>query len=137
MAGYGMRSCAGHKLTIVSLESQTPAQQRFVAAYKSCLKIKTAARVAGVGRSTAYRWLQANPSLNDALLLAYREAVAEWQPVLAAQEAERKRWREERERARHPMRCANLARARAIKQRKQVERVLAALEKLSDDRLPA
>lgn len=34
-----------------------------------------------------------------------------------AEEAARQRWRQERERARRPMRCAGLAKARAAKRR--------------------
>lgn len=92
---------------------ETAAQRRFLDAYAERPVIASAAKLAGVARCTVYRWLASIPAfekaLRDAAERAGRKARERWE-VWAA---ERKRWREERERARRPMRCANLAKARA------------------------
>jgi hypothetical protein len=91
-------------------------QRRFLDAYKLRPTVARAARLAGVHRATVYRW-QA-----DAAFAETMRAVADvffrenWEKVLA-ERADRQRWREERERARRPMRCYYLELARAAKRR--------------------
>jgi hypothetical protein len=94
--------------------SQRDRQRRFLEAYRQGPVIARAARLAGVHRATAHRW-----AADPAFLALMRAAADEFfrahrEKVLAA-EAERQRWRDEREKARRPMRQAILERARAAK----------------------
>ena len=91
-------------------------QKRFLDAYRETLRIAVAARQAGVHRATVYRWL-ADPAFADAVQAATEEFFRRCRVRMAAWEDERRRWRQEQERARRPMRCANLAKARAAKRR--------------------
>jgi Helix-turn-helix of insertion element transposase len=75
-----------------------------------------AARLAGIHRATVYRW-RADPEFAEALRAAADEFYREHKAKVLADEAARQRWRDERERARRPMRCELLASARAKKRR--------------------
>jgi len=69
-----------------------------------------------VNRATVYRWL-ADAVFADAMRAAAEVFFQENRARVLAKEAARKRWRQERERARLAMRCHYLARARAAKSR--------------------
>lgn len=75
-----------------------------------------AARLAGVNRTSVYRWL-ADPAFVAARRVALDEFFRQHRAKVLAEEAARQQWREERERARRPMRCHSLALARAAKRR--------------------
>lgn len=86
-------------------------------AYAEKPQIAPAERLAGVHRATVYRWM-ADPEFVTAIRAAAQEFFRRDRArVDAEEEAERKQWRQERERARRMMRCANLATARAAKRR--------------------
>jgi hypothetical protein len=91
-------------------------QRRFLEAYQQRPTIAPAARHAGVHRATVYRWL-ADPAFAAALRAACKVFFQKNRAKLLVEEAARQRWRDERERARRPMRCYYLARARAAKRR--------------------
>ena len=101
------------KLENASNWEKTAAQQRFLTAYTEGPYIASAAVCAGVARCTVYRWLATIPAFEKAVREAYERFAdrnrAEW----VRWEAERAEWRAERERARRPMRCFYLAKARA------------------------
>lgn len=92
---------------------RTAAQERFLTAYADRPSIASAARAAGVARCTVYRWLADTPAFEKALRDAFDVFVARNRRRWEERAAERQRWREERERARRPMRCFYLAKARA------------------------
>ena len=101
-------------LTNVRPHSWSDRQRRFLDAYRQRLAIAPAARLAGVHRTTVYRWM------GDAVFLAAMKDAAEvflreTRARALAEEAARQRWREQRERERRPMRCYYLARARAAR----------------------
>ena len=100
-----------------STPAKSESQQRFLDAYRETLRIATAARRAGVHRSTVYRW-RADPAFVQAMKAAAQDFFRDCRSRVMAQEDERRRWRQERELARRPMRCANLARARAARRRR-------------------
>ena len=100
----------------VSTTLKTASQRRFLDAYAEKLRVAPAARKAGVHRATVYRWM-ADPEFVTAMRAAAQEFFRRCRERVDAEEAERRRWRQERERARRPMRCANLAKARAAKRR--------------------
>jgi len=104
------------KLTKVILPDVNERQRRFLEAYRQHPTIAPAARLAGVHRATVYRWL-ADPAFADALRVAYEAFYQQNRAKVMSDESARKRWREERERARRPMRCYYLALARAAKRR--------------------
>ncbi|WP_145243845.1 hypothetical protein [Urbifossiella limnaea] len=91
-------------------------QRRFLAAYQERLAVAPAARLAGVHRASVYRW-RSDPVFAAAMRDAAEVFFANVQARVLAAEAEREVWRAARERARHPMRCDYLARARAAKRR--------------------
>lgn len=97
-------------------ERTTTAQQRFLDAYADKPKVATAARLAGVHRATVYRWMT-DPALVAAMRVAAQEFFRRTRARVAEEEAKRAEWRREREKARHPMRCAVLARVRTAKRR--------------------
>jgi len=92
----------------------TPPRSRFLNAYRQRPTVARAARLAGVARCTVYRW-QADPGFRDAMLAASEAYYAEGREQVLADEAARRQQRQERERERRPMRCANLAKARAAR----------------------
>jgi hypothetical protein len=102
------------KLTNVNTPGWNERQRRFLDAYRQYPAIAPAARLAGVHRATVYRWL-ADAAFADAMRDAADAFFREHRAKVLAEEAARKRWREERERERRPMRCAILARARAAR----------------------
>lgn len=75
-----------------------------------------AARLAGVNRTSVYRWL-ADPTFAASREAALDEFFRAHRAKVLAAEAARAAWRAERERARRPMRCHYLALARAAKRR--------------------
>jgi len=95
-----------------STPEKIASQERFLDAYRETLRIASAARVAGVSRATVYRWL-ADPEFAEAKRVAAEEFFRQHRAKIQVYIEERCRWRQERERARRPMRCANLAKARA------------------------
>lgn len=103
-------------LTNVSTPVWSERQRRFLDAYSQRPAIAPAARLAGVHRATVHRWL-ADPAFADALRAAYEVFFQENRAKMLAEEAARQQWREERERARRPMRCHYLALARTAKRR--------------------
>ena len=103
-------------LAKASAPQKSANRQRFLNAYAEQLRIAPAARKAGVHRATVYRWM-ADPEFVTAMRAAAQEFFRRCRERVDAEEAERRRWRQERERARRPMRCANLAKARAAKRR--------------------
>ena len=94
----------------------TEQQRRFLDAYRQRPVISPAARLAGVHRATVYRW-RAAPAFAEAMRAASDEFFREHRAKVLAEGAARQQWREERERARRPMRCSYLAKARAAKRR--------------------
>jgi hypothetical protein len=102
--------------TNVSTLSWSAAQRQFLEAYRERPTVSFAARLAGVHRATVYRWL-ADPAFAAAVRAADEEHYRENRAKVLAEEAARQQWRDERERARHPMRCHYLALARAAKRR--------------------
>ena len=110
--------CDGYDRMLIKpkLPGLCEAQRRFLDAYRECLTVAQAARLSGVHRATAYRWL------GDAAFAAAMQAAAEvyfreHRAKVVAEEAARQQWREARERERRPMRCHFLALARAAKRR--------------------
>ncbi|MDY3555752.1 hypothetical protein R5W24_004898 [Gemmata sp. JC717] len=89
-------------------------QRRFLTAYCERPAVAPAARLAGVHRATVYRWLT-EPGFAEAMRLAAEVFFQAHRLKVLAQEAERQRWRDERESARRPMRRAVLERARAAR----------------------
>lgn len=92
-------------------------RRRFLDAYRQRPTIAPAARLAGVHRATVYRWLAADAGFAAALRAAYEVFFQENRAKRLVEEAARQRWRDERERARRPIRCHYLALARAAKRR--------------------
>ena len=101
----------------VKANSASERRQRFLDAYRQRLAIAPAARWAGIHRATVYRWL-ADPAFAATMRVAADECFAAHRAKVLVEEAARQRWRDERERARRPMRCYYLARARAAKRRR-------------------
>jgi hypothetical protein len=99
------------KLTNANAPGWSERQRRFLDAYRQRPNIAPAARLAGVHRATIYRWL-ADAAFADALRAAAEAFFREHRAKVQAEETARQRWREERERARRPMRCYYLALAR-------------------------
>lgn len=97
---------------------KTTSRQRFLNAYAEKPQVAPAARLAGVHRATVYRWMT-DPEFVTAMRAAAQEFFRRNRARVDADEAERKRWRQERERARRPMRRAILAKARAALAAKQ------------------
>jgi hypothetical protein len=91
-------------------------QRRFLAAYQQRPAVAPAARMAGLHRSTVYRWL-ADPAFQAVIA----DAFAAWDKGhlqrYEKEEAERRRQRELRELELRPMRLANLEKARAARRR--------------------
>jgi transposase len=94
----------------------TPQQQRYLDAYRQGPVTARAARLAGIHRATVYRW-QTDAEFTEALKAATDEFFREHRAKVLAEEEKRRQWRAERERARRPMRCHYLAKARAAKRR--------------------
>ena len=76
---------------------RTGPQQRFLAAYADRPAVASAARAAGVARSTVYRWLAAIPAFERAVRVAYAQSVVAARERWQAWAEERRRWRQERE----------------------------------------
>src|SRR5687768_16829264 len=91
-------------LTNANTPGWSERQRRFLDAYRQRPAIAPAARLAGVHRATVYRWM-ADPAFAGALRDADEAFYRENRAQVLAEEAARQRWREERERARRPMRC--------------------------------
>jgi hypothetical protein len=108
--------CDGCDTKLEKVETPNESRKRFLTAYQERPVIARAARLAGVHRCTVYRW-QADPEFVKAMREAADAFFRELRARIAVEEAERKRWREERERARRPMRCRNLALAQAARQK--------------------
>ena len=89
-------------------------QRRFLDAYNQLPVVAPAARLAGVHRATVYRWM-AEAIFAAAMRAAAEVFIRDHRATVLAEEATRQRWREARERGRRPMRCHQLARARAAK----------------------
>jgi hypothetical protein len=104
------------KLIKAKSASWSDGRRRFFAATREGPVVARAARLAGVHRATVYRWL-ADPAFADALRAAAEDFFREQRAKVVAGEAARRAWRAERERDRRPMRCLNLAKARAAKRR--------------------
>lgn len=102
------------KLTIINSPGWSEGQRRFLDAYRQRPTIALAARLARVHRATVYRWLTDN-AFAKAMRNASEAFFQEHRVKVMADQAARKRWRQERERARRPMRCHYLALARAAK----------------------
>jgi hypothetical protein len=92
----------------------TSKQQRFLAACREDPTVARAARLAGVNRTSVYRWL-ADPAFAARRDAALAEFFRAHKAKVLAAEAARAAWRAERERERRPMRCFYLAQARAAK----------------------
>ena len=86
-------------------------RRRFLDAYRQRPAVAPAARLAGVHRATVYRWL-ADPAFAAAVREAVEAFFTAHRAKVLAQEVARQRWRDERERARRPMRRYYLSRAR-------------------------
>ncbi len=91
-------------VTNVNLPNWSERQRRFLDAYRQSPNIAPAARLAGVHRATVYRCKE-HAAFADALRASYEVFYRENRLKVTAEAAARKRWREERERARRPMRC--------------------------------
>lgn len=94
----------------------TSKQLRFLAACRVEPTVARAARLAGVNRTSVYRWL-ANAAFAAARQVALDAFFTTHREKVLAAEAVRAAWRAEREQARRPMRCRYLAMARAAKRR--------------------
>jgi hypothetical protein len=103
-------------LTNVDPPGWSDRQRRFLDAYREQPTITAAARLAGGHRATVHRWL-ADTAFAEALRVAYELFFQDNRVRVLAEQAERRWWREERERARQPMRCHYLGLARAAKRR--------------------
>lgn len=103
-------------LTNVNTPSRSEAQRWFLESYRERPTVSFAARLAGVHRATVYRWL-ADPAFAAAVRAADEAHFRENRAKVLAEDAARQQWRDERERARRPMRCHYLALARAAKRR--------------------
>ena len=110
------RNTCDEMLTTAKTAAQLDRRRRFLDAYAECARIAPAARLAGVHRATVHRWL-AEPGFAAALRDAFEVFYRRNRERVLADEHARRLWREERERARRPMRCHYLARARAAKGR--------------------
>lgn len=104
------------KLINVNTAGWSDRQRRFLVAYRHRPSVAPAARLAGVHRATVYRWLT-DAAFADAMRAAADVFFRAHRAKVLAAEADRQRWRQERERARRPMRCHYLALARAAKRR--------------------
>ena len=92
------------------------AKQRFLIAFAEKPQVARAARIAGVHRTEVYRW-KADPAFVQAMRIAREEFRRRMCEQFDQYLEDRKRWREERERARRPLRCLILAKARAARWR--------------------
>lgn len=101
-------------LTNANMPDSCDRRRRFLEAYRQRPIIAYAARLARVHRATVYRWL-ADPAFAAALRDAEDAFIQANRAKVLAEEAARRRWRDQRERERRPMRCYYLARARAAK----------------------
>jgi len=104
------------RLTFANTPGLSESQRRFLDAYRQRLGIAAAARSASVHRATVYRWRK-DPIFTAAMKAAAEDFFREHKAKVLEQEAARRRWRDERERERRPMRCVHLTRARAAKRR--------------------
>ena len=111
-----VRDTCDEMLRNVRPKDLTERQRRFLDAYRQRLAIGPAARVAAVHRATVYRW-RADAAFQEAMRAAADEFFRDHLAKVLAAEAARQHWREERERARRPMRRYYLARARAARRR--------------------
>src|SRR5262245_22946969 len=114
----GVPPCDGCDTMLTNARSPvfSERQRRFLEAYRLLPTVARSARLAGVHRGTAHRWLR-DAAFADALRAAAEAFFQQHRAKVMAEEAARQRWREERERARRPMRCHYLALARAAKRR--------------------
>ena len=103
-------------LTNAKTPGQSERQRRFLDAYRLHPTVAPAARLAGVHRATVYRW-RADAAFADAMRAAAEAFFQVHRAKVLAEDAARRSWRAERERARRPMRCHYLALARAAKHR--------------------
>lgn len=104
------------RLTNPCTAERRQARERFLAAFRDRPTVARASRLAGVHRSSVYRW-RADPEFAAAMAAAAAAWYAAARAEVLAEEAARAAWRREREQARRPMRCEVLARARAAKRR--------------------
>jgi hypothetical protein len=95
----------------VNLPNLTDRQQRFIDAYSESISISKAGRLAHIHRSSVYRW-QTEPAFSDAMRLAVETFFERHRTKVLKEEAARQQWREDRERARLPMRRYYLSIAR-------------------------
>ena len=109
------------RLKMSKNQNWSESQLRFLDAYQQTLVIAQSAQLGGVHRATVYRW-RTDPAFAEAMRAAadayFRNSRAKWEKM----EAARKVRRQARERELYPMRCRNLAKARAAKLRKQALR---------------
>jgi hypothetical protein len=101
----------GKKIINDSPPSWSDQQRRFLGAYRQNPVKLQAARLAGVSRAAVYLWMR------DAVFVAAMQTEADafydaHRKKVLAQEGERQKWRDERERKRKPMRRYYLALAR-------------------------
>lgn len=94
----------------------TERQRRFLAAYEQRPAVAPAARLAGLHRSTVYRWL-ADPAFRAAMAGAFDAWHKGHLARYAQAEAERQRLRALREAELRPTRMRILAQARAARRR--------------------
>lgn len=92
----------------------TKKQQCFLDAYRETANVSRAAKLSGVHRSSVYRW-KCDAAFVGEMTEAFEAFLKAHRAKIAIEQQERQRWREERERARHSMRCHFLALARAAK----------------------
>jgi hypothetical protein len=97
-------------LTNAKPTGRSDRQRRFLDAYRQEPTISGAARLSSIHRATVHRWLT-DPTFAEALTAAYELFYQDNRVRVRAEQEARRRWREEREQARHPMRCNYLARA--------------------------
>ena len=100
----------------VEVPGASDRRRRFLDAYRRDIVVASAARMAGVHRATVYRW-KADPEFVAEMQAAVEEFFRNHRAKVAEADAARRALREEREKARHPMRCHYLAQARAAKRR--------------------
>src|SRR5437764_206423 len=94
----------------------SPKQKRFLVACREEPTVTRAARLAGVSRTSVYRWL-AEPEFVAAREAALGEFFGAHRAKVLAAEAARAAWRAACERAHWPMRCHVLALTRAARRR--------------------
>src|SRR5262245_54429174 len=94
----------------------TERQRRFLAAYQERPAVAPAARLAGLHRSTVYRW-RTDPAFRSAMADAFDAWHKGHLARYAQEQAERQRIRALREAQLRPMRLRNQERARAARAR--------------------